>query len=193
MKKILIILAICTLSTGRNTLWAGDKTLDVVMSVQILDIELNPASTDYRNIQLTVRELKIIRSTIKNIGTGNQDYSLRIASTTGVWRPVSRIPLIDEYALTAIWHEWNTLFATDTIRSVLEMQPNDFVTPSFQTSSDKVFFNDFETHAKSGVQGTNVPVFEDRNLFILVVGPSASTSGGENATAHMEIQVSATP
>ncbi len=178
---------------GGNALRAEDQSLDMVMSVQVLDTQLNPASTDYRNIQLSVGENAIIRSTIKSIGTLNQDYALRIASTTGTWTPVVFVPSTDEYRLTAVWHEWNTMFTTDTVHSSAEMQSNDILTAGSALSSNTVFFNDSEIHATSDVKGFNVPPQEDRNLFIWVQGPTDSTSGGANSTAHIAITVTATP
>lgn len=168
------------------------SSVDVVMAIQSLAITWDPNSADHGNIPITVLENQLIRSVVTNTGNGAQDYSLSIASTTGSWTPVTFVPSIDEYALFAIWHEWNTIFTSDTVGAAAEFQSNDAVTGSEQLSSDTIFFNDIEFHSTTGVKGYHVLPNEDRSLFILVFGPVAST-GGPTSTAHVRITVSASP
>ena len=169
-----------------SILAAASLAVDVVMSIVTLQIQIDPCCQNLNvSVNLTDNFVRD-RVIVKNTGNVNQDYALKVTSTTGSgWTLVTGSPGTNEYRLSALWHEWSPIPATT------EFQSNDVLTSSDQTSSDSVFFNEVsETHSVFGTKGYLVPPDNERNLFIWIQGPSG---GSGSLTAHLGLTVLASP
>jgi hypothetical protein len=196
LKKLIGVIAAVAIAgyIAKVALTANTANVDVVMTIESISI------TNILPLQITVgappggKRVTTRQNDFVNNGSVNEDFSIKVGSTTpSTWSLVSTTPGTDQYRLSALWHEYNTLATNGTT----EFQANDILTSSNQLSSDTVFFNDSETHATTNVKGYNVPVFgnnsaNERSLFFMFEAPSSTTTAN-TATATVNVTAAATP
>lgn len=162
---------------------ADNVSVDVVMTLQ--NVSVARLSDAALNIRVAPAASKVTdRAIYKNDGSDAEHFTIKIARTTGNWRPVSTVPGANEYRLFGIWHQW------DAAPAVTEFQDNDILTTTYETSTNTKFFNDTETHSTDGVKGNNVEPNGERNLFIRLDAPA---SGNGSATAEVNVSAVVVP
>ena len=164
---------------------ADNASVDVVMTIQSVSIVSLSASSvaiaaPFGGSRVTERVV------FKNDGNGNENFSVKITSTTGNWTLTQNSPGANEYRLSAIWHYY------DIKPLANEFQANDILFPegTYKDSSDTVLFNDTDPHSTETVKGFNVSVDGQRNLFFKFDSP---TSGSGNARAHVNVSATTVP
>ena len=199
MKKVIgIVIGIALVPLVRLSVFGADNaTVDVVMSIQALGVE---AIKVHYPVSASTGTSKIVngRSVFKNTGNVNEDFSIRIASTTGSWTPFtgsSAVPA-NQYRLRVIWAAH---FADTSSLTTADFDTNDILGTSSQLSSDTVFFKDASDPTRVGIPsvtgGSKVPVFgvgdNERHLFFRFDAGADGTTG--SATAFVNVSATATP
>ena len=173
-----------------------NQTIDIVMSIQSLAVTTVKV---YDAVSAVVGASKVItgRAVFSNAGNGNQDFSIRIASTTGAggWTQETGTGVVpqDKYRLRTIWAIYN---ATTTTAS---FDDDDILTTSNQMSDSTKFFSNTGTVGNVGTPalygGYNIPIFglgdNERHLFFRFDAGALGTSG--TATAWVNVTATATP
>ena len=175
--------------------WSVDnQTIDIVMSIQSLDVT---AVKVYDAVSAVAGASKVLtgRAVFTNAGNGPQDFSVRIASTSGTWTPytgASSVPQ-SQYRLRAIWAVYNATVAASSF------DDDDILSGSNQLSSATKFFSgtgsasDVGTAASNG--GYSVPISgvgdPQRHLFFRFDAGASGTTG--TATAFVNVTATATP
>lgn len=193
MKKIIAILAIGLIFAVPTKSHATPTTnIDVVMTIQSLDITI--FGSTFVVVGAALGDSRVSpRITVRNNGSTNEDYLIRVTSASGGWTLVTSTPGANEYRLSALFHQFDALPSTGTY----EFQANDVLSGSYQTASNSVFFNEGETHTTANIKGFNVPVFNgdfsnERNVFFRFDAPSSNTTDTA-ATSHISLSAALTP
>lgn len=198
MKRVIAavaVLGILALPWAASTLQAADNTtVDVVMSIQSLSVS---AIKVFDPVAVVPASAKVVkgRAVFTNDGNGSEDFSIRIASTSGSsWTPETGTGVVpqDAYRLRAIWAVFN---ATTTTAS---FDDDDILTTSNQLSSATKFFSGTGTAGNVGTAavngGYNVPNTggdPQRHLFFRFDSGASGTTG--TATAYVNVTATATP
>ena len=172
---------------------AENVTIEVLLTIQSVNIEV-VGSTSIAVSAPAASSRISARGVIKNVvgsGSGNVDYSVKIASQTGSWTLYTNADAVpqDNYRLRAIWAIWTATMTT------ADFNDNDILTLSDQASSSTVFFSDSGTAANVGTPavdgGTNVAPGSERSIFFRFDSGASGTTGSHSA--YVQVSASATP
>ena len=201
MKRIIAavaVMGILALPWAASSLQAADNTtVDVVMSIQSVDVTLLNGATTF-TVATAVAAKKIVPpepANLRNTGNFFQDYQVKAEkiADTGGWTqnnltdgsPVG----VNEYRLRGIWAVFG---ATITVNS---FETDDVITGTSQTSSATRFFSAAGTQANVGTTaangGFNIPALGERSLSLLFESGAATTTG--SSAARITITGIATP
>ena len=195
---------VLTLLTSGFAFCDSMEVLDVVMTVQ--NVSIYSVSTGPYVVVSTLTSSKIVGPMIyRNDGNGPETFSIKIASNSGSWAPITTaystpnsMPGANQFRLGAIFH--NSAF----LPTISEFNDNDIVTSNLLDSSETIFFNDNDPLAHlqdtstppnnikdQYLKGNNIPgldpnnIFQSqRNLYIRYDAPS-SGSGSVRATLNV--------
>lgn len=144
--------------------------------VPILSISVSTATYNFGEIPVSSSAVSITSVIVTNNGNVNQTYSLRCStSNPGHLSPIVTSPGWDEFRLSTIFNSTATSG---------DFAQNDALTLESQTSSGSVFAKDEE----GDQTGVNVPVDEDRNLWLKFESPWKTA---ETAEQEITITISA--
>ena len=180
-----------------------NATVDVVMSIQSVDVTgiavYDPVSTPVATSKVIKAGGNPGRAVFSNTGNGTEDFSIRIASTSGSWTPLETsanpVPQ-NQYRLRAIWAAF---YASTNNLATTDFDDDDILTTSNQLSTLFIFFHNGSAPFKLGTPanngGFNVPVAgvgdNQRHLFFRFDSGAAGTTG--SSTAHVNVTATATP
>lgn len=158
--------------------YPADSSIGFVMTVP--DLQATAVGGQPLDIQISNNENQILNRTIvRNTGNMNEDFVLRIASTTGPLAPVSSVPADGQYRLYGIWYS-SSQAPVDAAYGA-----NDILTESTQTSSAFIFAKD---SGPDSDKGFNVPpwpnIAGEKSLYFYVQGPP---HGNSSTTVHVSV------
>ena len=203
MKKILAIAGFLTLPWAAASLQAVDNaTVDIVMSIQSIDVTglkvFDAVATDVAASKVVRAGSVPGRAVYTNTSNVSEDFSVRIASTSGSWTPFTGTTAVpqDQYRLRAVWAGF---FASTMGLVTSDFNDNDILTGSNQLSSSTVFFSESSAVSKVGTPAANggagIPVTgvgdNARHLFFRFDSGASGTSG--TSTAWVNVTATATP
>jgi len=182
------ILAIMITNTKLKA--AQTEVVDVILTIQ--DFSVLRVSTPVFSLVAVAGRSKISEKiSWRNTGNGSEDFAVKVGTDTGSWQLVSTQPGPDQFRISGIWHHWAVSPSTG------EFQTDDILTQLDQTSSATKFLNDNEPHEvvphpdfptdrtkditilKAAQMAVNVPPGGERNLYLKIDFPSATSTSGK--------------
>lgn len=169
---------------------ANNLTVDVVMTIQTLDVTLLNGTTAFTITTLPngVKRVPPEPVNVRNTGNFLQDYQVKTATASGNWttQETTGALSVNQYRLRGVWAVFGATLAATVPGS---WGDNDIITTSNQTSSATKFFAETESSANVGLPadqgGYNVAANGPRSLHLLYEAGPVGTTG--SATARLTV------